>query len=63
MTGHQKLQPLFDCLLTILWNISPYLKPMSMTAACKLIRLVEAFSTPWFLMSNQNQPQPGLLPP
>ena len=26
---------------------------MSMTAACKLIHLVEAFSTPWFLMSNQ----------
>ena len=26
---------------------------MSMTAACKLIHLVEAFSTPWFLISNQ----------
>jgi hypothetical protein len=52
-TGHQRLQPLFDCLLTILCNISPYLKSMSMTAACKLIHLVEAFSTPWFLMSNQ----------
>ena len=26
---------------------------MSMTAACKLIHLVEAFSTPWFLLSNQ----------
>ena len=51
-TGHQRLQPLFDCLLTILCNISPYLKSMSMTAACKLIHLVEAFSTPWFLMSN-----------
>jgi len=53
-SGHQRLQPLFDCLLTILCNVSPYLKSMSMTAACKLMHLVEAFSTPWFLMSNQN---------
>jgi len=52
-TGHQRLQPLFECLLTILCNISPYLKTMSMTAACKLMHLVEAFSTPWFLMANK----------
>ncbi len=25
-TGHQRLQPLFDCLLTILCNVSPYIK-------------------------------------
>ena len=30
-TGHQRLQPLFECLLTILANISPYLKTLSMT--------------------------------
>ena len=52
-TGHQRLQPLFECLLTILCNISPYLKSMSMTAACKLMHLVEAFSTPWFLLANK----------
>ncbi|RXG57154.1 Protein HID1, partial [Armadillidium vulgare] len=38
-TGHQRLQPLFDCLLTILVN------------ATKLLHLLEAFSTPWFLFS------------
>ena len=53
-TGHQRLQPLFDCLLTILCNISPYIKSMSMIAACKLMHLLEAFSTPWFLLSTPN---------
>ncbi|VVD01117.1 unnamed protein product [Leptidea sinapis] len=53
-TGHQRLQPLFDCLLTILVNVSPYLKTLSMVASTKLLHLLEAFSTPWFLFS---QPQ------
>ncbi|KRT78439.1 hypothetical protein AMK59_6593 [Oryctes borbonicus] len=35
-TGHQRLQPLFDCLLTILVNVSPYLKTLSMVASTKL---------------------------
>ncbi|XP_068238982.1 protein HID1 isoform X2 [Palaemon carinicauda] len=50
-TGHQRLQPLFDCLLTILVNVSPYIKTMSMVTANKLLHLLEAFSTPWFLFS------------
>ncbi|XP_029382860.1 protein HID1b isoform X2 [Echeneis naucrates] len=49
--GHQRLQPLFDCLLTIIVNISPYLKSLSMVAANKLLHLLEAFTTPWFLFS------------
>lgn len=51
-TGHQRLQPLFDCLLTILCNVSPYIKSMSMIASCKLMHLLEAFTTPWFLFSS-----------
>uniref|UniRef100_A0A8C2WFS2 HID1 domain containing n=1 Tax=Cyclopterus lumpus TaxID=8103 RepID=A0A8C2WFS2_CYCLU len=51
--GHQRLQPLFDCLLTIIVNVSPYLKSLSMLAANKLLHLLEAFSTPWFLFSSQ----------
>ncbi|XP_019873698.1 protein HID1 [Aethina tumida] len=50
-TGHQRLQPLFDCLLTILVNVSPYLKTLSMVTSTKLLHLLEAFSTPWFLFS------------
>ncbi|CAB0019475.1 unnamed protein product [Nesidiocoris tenuis] len=53
-TGHQRLQPLFDCLLTILVNVSPYLKTLSMVASTKLLHLLEAFSTPWFLFSSPN---------
>uniref|UniRef100_A0A672HVH4 HID1 domain containing b n=1 Tax=Salarias fasciatus TaxID=181472 RepID=A0A672HVH4_SALFA len=50
--GHQRLQPLFDCLLTVVVNISPYLKSLSMVAATKLLQLLEAFSAPWFLFSS-----------
>ncbi|XP_034563422.1 protein HID1-like [Notolabrus celidotus] len=50
-SGHQRLQPLFDCLLTIIVNISPYLKSLSMVASNKLLHLLEAFTTPWFLFS------------
>uniref|UniRef100_A0AAY3ZZC1 Uncharacterized protein n=1 Tax=Denticeps clupeoides TaxID=299321 RepID=A0AAY3ZZC1_9TELE len=49
--GHQRLQPLFDCLLTVIVNVSPYLKSLSMVAASKLLHLLEAFSTTWFLFS------------
>lgn len=31
--------------------MSPYLKTLSMVAAIKLLHLLEAFSTPWFLFS------------
>ncbi|KAJ8013503.1 hypothetical protein DPEC_G00030460 [Dallia pectoralis] len=50
--GHQRLQPLYDCLLTIIVNVSPYLKSLSMVAANKLLHLLEAFSTNWFLFSS-----------
>jgi len=52
-SGHHRLQPLFDCILTIIVNVSPYLKQMSMVSANKLMHLLEAFSTPWFLFANQ----------
>ncbi|XP_051968934.1 protein HID1-like [Xyrauchen texanus] len=48
-SGHQRLQPLFDCLLTIIVNVSPYLKSLSMVAANKLLHLLEVFSNSWFL--------------
>ncbi|XP_076008299.1 protein HID1b [Genypterus blacodes] len=51
-SGHQRLQPLFDCLLTIIVNVSPYLKSLSMVAANKLLHLLEAFSSQWFVFSS-----------
>ncbi|GAU96136.1 hypothetical protein RvY_07624 [Ramazzottius varieornatus] len=53
-SGHSKLQPLFDCLLTIILNISPYVKSLTMVSASKLMHLFEAFSTPWFLYATAN---------
>ena len=33
-------------------TVSPYLKSLSMVSSNKLLHLLEAFSTPWFLFSN-----------
>ncbi|CAH8542092.1 unnamed protein product [Schistosoma turkestanicum] len=51
-SGHHRLNPLFDCLLTIIANVSPYLKSLSMVSSNKLLHLLDAFSQPWFLYSN-----------
>lgn len=37
--------------VSLAWSVSPYLKSLSMVAANKLLHLLEAFSTPWFLFS------------
>ncbi|ELW68331.1 hypothetical protein TREES_T100007466 [Tupaia chinensis] len=61
-SGHQRLGPLFLRLpahhrgqrsepLPHLPTVSPYLKSLSMVTANKLLHLLEAFSTPWFLFS------------
>lgn len=42
------LSPVFICLPS---TVSPYLKSLSMVAANKLLHLLEAFSTTWFLFS------------
>ena len=52
-TGSTKLQSLFECLLTIIVNVSPYLKTLTMVSANKLLHFFEAFSTPWFLYCNE----------
>jgi hypothetical protein len=51
---NQRLQPLYDCLLTIIVNISPYLKTLCMVSSTKLLHLLDAFSTPTFLLANAN---------
>lgn len=53
-SGHNRLQPLFDCLFTILVNVSPYLKTLSMVASTKLLHLLEAFASPCFLFAGEN---------
>ncbi|XP_077482309.1 protein HID1b isoform X2 [Stigmatopora argus] len=55
--GHGRLRPLFDCLLTVVVNVSPYLKSLSMVSADKLLHLLEVFSQPRFLFSAPNNHQ------
>eukprot|EP00041_Stephanoeca_diplocostata_P036436 m.1331669 g.1331669 ORF g.1331669 m.1331669 type:complete len:768 (-) comp24866_c0_seq6:3369-5672(-) len=47
------LTPLYECLLTIIVNISPYMKRVSLIAANKLVHLFEVFSSPRFLFAKE----------
>lgn len=42
----------FQIIIFVLILVSPYLKTLSMVASTKLLHLLEAFSTPWFLFSS-----------
>ena len=53
VNGAYKLVPLYSCFLTIIANISPYWKSMSLVAAVKLVNLFELFSSPKFLFSGE----------
>jgi Dyggve-Melchior-Clausen syndrome protein len=53
VNGAYKLVPLYSCFLTIISNISPYWKSMSLVAAVKLVNLFELFSSPKFLYSGE----------
>mmetsp|Transcript_17460 Transcript_17460/g.25220 ORF Transcript_17460/g.25220 Transcript_17460/m.25220 type:complete len:781 (-) Transcript_17460:88-2430(-) len=53
VNGAYKLVPLYSCFLTIICNISPYWRKMSLVAAVKLVNLFELFSSPKFLYSGE----------
>jgi len=53
VNGAYKLVPLYSCFLTIISNISPYWKSMTLVAAVKLVNLFELFSSPKFLYSGE----------
>lgn len=53
----QNLNQLFDFLLTIVVNISPYLKALSMLASKCLIQLFEIFSSPFVIFTEPNYHQ------
>jgi hypothetical protein len=54
VNGAYKLVPLYSCFLTIICNISPYWRSMSLVAAVKMVNLFELFSSPKFLYSGEN---------
>eukprot|EP01027_Heterolobosea_sp_BB2_P013553 GEZU01019543.1.p1 GENE.GEZU01019543.1~~GEZU01019543.1.p1 ORF type:complete len:709 (+),score=235.60 GEZU01019543.1:154-2280(+) len=51
------LKPMFDCLLTIICNISPYTKRLTMLSSVKLLNLFEAFAAKKFLYANEKNHQ------
>jgi hypothetical protein len=54
VNGAYKLVPLYSCFLTIICNISPYWRHMSLVAAVKLVNLFELFSSSKFLYSGEH---------
>lgn len=51
VNGSQKLLPLYSCFFTIICNVSPYWRSMSLVAAVKLVNLFEILASPKFLFS------------
>lgn len=62
VSGGDRLQPLYNCFLTILCNVSPYARSLSLVAAVKLVSLFELFTGPRILYAAEgNQGHVALL--
>eukprot|EP00802_Teleaulax_amphioxeia_P007698 Tamp_07705.p1 GENE.Tamp_07705~~Tamp_07705.p1 ORF type:complete len:632 (+),score=163.56 Tamp_07705:441-2336(+) len=55
--GPNKLDTLYDCFLTTMSNVSPYIKTFCMPAAAKATSLFEMFATKRRLVSNEHNPR------
>jgi hypothetical protein len=53
VSGASQLQSLYHCFLTVMVNVSPYCKTLSMAAAVKLVSLFELFTAPSFLYKEE----------
>jgi hypothetical protein len=53
MDGHRRLEALWDCILTVLANVSPYIKSLATVTANKLIKLFELTSRPSFVLAQE----------
>ena len=53
VNSHRRLESLYNCFLTIISNVSPYLKTISLPACIKLLNLFEVFSTPRYLLAEK----------
>lgn len=54
VNGAYKLVPLYSCFITIICNISPYWRNISLVASVKMVNLFELFSSPKFLYSSRD---------
>ena len=50
--GHRNLTQLYDCLLTIIANVAPYIKSISSVTSHKLLSMLRMFTAPKFLLMN-----------
>mmetsp|Transcript_4257 Transcript_4257/g.4675 ORF Transcript_4257/g.4675 Transcript_4257/m.4675 type:complete len:466 (-) Transcript_4257:46-1443(-) len=48
--GHESLEGLWECIMTIMANVSPYVKSMTMVTSAKLLKLFESLIRPKFLL-------------
>jgi High-temperature-induced dauer-formation protein len=53
VNGAAQLHSLYHCFITIMVNVSPYSKSLSMTTAVKLVSLFELFTAPSFLYKDE----------
>lgn len=51
---HPRLQPLHECLLTIISNLSSYFKSLCMVSSMRLLALFERFARPQFFLRPNN---------
>lgn len=62
VNGGDKLSALYNCFLTIICNLSPYVKTLSLVSSVKLVNLFELFTSPRFLyQAETNHVYVGLL--
>jgi len=53
VNGAFKLVPLYSCFITVIANMSPYWRSISLVASVKMVNLFELFSSPKFLFSSK----------
>ncbi len=53
----ERLESLFNCFMTIISNISPYIKSFSNVSSTRLLNLFDIFSQPRFLFAAENNHQ------
>lgn len=46
VAGTERLSTLYHCFLTVLCNVSPYAKSLSLVSSIKLVNLFELFTSP-----------------
>eukprot|EP00904_Undaria_pinnatifida_P010228 jgi/Undpi1/6335/HiC_scaffold_20.g08818.m1 len=62
VAGTERLSTLYHCFLTVLCNVSPYAKSLSLVSSIKLVNLFELFTSPRNLYSSEtNQTYVSLL--